>query len=116
MRMQRRMRRWRPQARRRMRRRRRRRRTTTTKARAFATVARTAARTRMQDGLKARGVPSAIYYPKPLHRQPAYRDAHDGAALPVSEDLAERIMALPIHPDLSEADLARICDAVLANV
>ena len=75
-----------------------------------------AARTRMQDGLKARGVPSAIYYPKPLHRQPAYRDAHDGAALPVSEDLAERIMALPIHPDLSEADLARICDAVLANV
>ncbi len=75
-----------------------------------------AARTRMQDGLKARGVPSAIYYPKPLHRQPAYRDAHDGAALPVSEDLAERIMALPIHPDLSEAELARICDAVLANV
>ena len=37
-------------------------------------------------------------------------------ALPVSEDLAERIMALPIHPDLTEADLARICDAVLANV
>ena len=74
-----------------------------------------AARTRMQDGLKAAGVPSAIYYPKPLHRQPAYRDAHDGAALPISEDLAERIMALPIHPDLTEADLARICDAVLAH-
>ena len=75
-----------------------------------------AARTRMQDGLKAAGVPSAIYYPRPLHRQPAYRDAHDGSALPVSDDLAERIMALPIHPDLTEADLARICDAVLAQV
>jgi len=75
-----------------------------------------AARAHMQDGLKAAGIPSAIYYPKPLHQQPAYRDAHDGAALPTSEDLAGRIMALPIHPDLTEADLARICDAVLANV
>jgi UDP-2-acetamido-2-deoxy-ribo-hexuluronate aminotransferase len=74
-----------------------------------------AARDRMQAGLKAAGVPTAIYYPKPLHRQPAYAAAHDGAALPVSEDLATRILALPIHPDLTEADVARVCDAVLAN-
>ncbi len=74
------------------------------------------ARTRMQDGLKAAGVPSAIYYPKSLHQQPAYAQAHDGTALPVSEDLATRIMALPIHPDLTEADVDRICSAVLANV
>ena len=75
-----------------------------------------AARTRMQDGLKAAGVPSAIYYPKSLHQQPAYAQAHDGTALPVSEDLATRIMALPIHPDLTDADVDRICSAVLANV
>ncbi len=73
------------------------------------------ARTRLQAALKAEGVPSAIYYPKPLHHQPAYQAHHDGTALPVSEDLATRIMALPIHPDLSEADLDRICVAVLAN-
>jgi UDP-2-acetamido-2-deoxy-ribo-hexuluronate aminotransferase len=73
-----------------------------------------AARERMQAGLRAAGVPSAIYYPKPLHHQPAYRDTHDGAPLPVSEDLATRIMALPIHPDMTEADVARVCDAVLA--
>ena len=75
-----------------------------------------AARDRMQAGLKAAGVPSAIYYPKPLHHQPAYAGAHDGAALPVSEDLATRILALPIHPDLTDADVARISDAVLASV
>jgi dTDP-4-amino-4,6-dideoxygalactose transaminase len=75
----------------------------------------TAARDRMQAGLRAAGVPTAIYYPKPLHQQPAYRDAHDGVALPVSEDLATRILALPIHPDMSEGDVARVCDAVLAN-
>lgn len=76
----------------------------------------TAARDRMQAALKERGVPSAIYYPLPLHKQPAYRDHHDGAALPVSEDLATRIMALPIHPDLTEADVARVCAAVRAGV
>jgi dTDP-4-amino-4,6-dideoxygalactose transaminase len=72
------------------------------------------ARDRVQAALRADGVPTAIYYPRPLHRQPAYRDQHDGAALPVSDDLASRILALPIHPDLSEAALGRICDAVLA--
>ena len=78
-------------------------------------LADTAARERMQAGLRAAGVPSAIYYPRPLHLQPAYRNAHDGEALPVSEDLAGRIMALPIHPDLTEADLEQICNAVLQN-
>ena len=73
-----------------------------------------AARDRVQAGLRERGVPSAIYYPKPLHLQPAYAGAHDGAALPVSEDLSERIMALPIHPDLSDADAERVCDAMAA--
>lgn len=75
-----------------------------------------AQRTQVQDSLKAAGVPTAIYYPRPLHRQPAYRDQHDGTALPVSEDLAERIMALPIHPDLTEAALDHICGSVLAAV
>jgi UDP-2-acetamido-2-deoxy-ribo-hexuluronate aminotransferase len=71
-----------------------------------------AERTRVQASLRADGVPTAIYYPRPLHRQPAYAGSHDGAALPVSEDLAARILALPIHPDLSDADAERVCDAV----
>ncbi len=75
-----------------------------------------AARDRMQAGLAAAGVPSAIYYPRPLHHQPAYAGAHDGTALPVSEDVSTRIMALPLHPDLTDHDVDRICDAVLANV
>jgi dTDP-4-amino-4,6-dideoxygalactose transaminase len=75
-----------------------------------------AARERVQSALRADGVPTAIYYPRPLHRQPAYREQHDGTDLPVSDDLASRILALPIHPDLSEVALGRICDAVLAAV
>ncbi|HUN40703.1 MAG TPA: DegT/DnrJ/EryC1/StrS aminotransferase family protein [Acetobacteraceae bacterium] len=81
----------------------------------YAILLRNAAeRDHVQGSLKAAGVPTAIYYPRPLHRQPAYRDHHDGATLPVSEDLAQRILALPVHPDLTEADAAHVCDTLLA--
>ena len=71
-------------------------------------------RAHVQAALRDRGVPTAIYYPRPLHRQPAYQTHHDGAALPVSDALSGRILALPIHPDLSDGDVARVCDAVVA--
>ncbi len=71
-------------------------------------------RARVQASLRQAGVPTAIYYPRPLHRQPAYQTHHDGAALPVSDALAERILALPIHPDLSDEDVARVCDTLTA--
>jgi len=73
-----------------------------------------ATRDHVQTSLRADGVPTAIYYPRPLHLQPAYRDHHDGSRLAVSEDLAQRILALPIHPDLSDDAMAHVCDRVLA--
>jgi UDP-2-acetamido-2-deoxy-ribo-hexuluronate aminotransferase len=66
----------------------------------------------VQARLKDHGVPTAVYYPRPLHLQPAYRDHHDGSPLPVSESLAHRILALPIHPDLSDAQVEHICTSV----
>ncbi len=75
-----------------------------------------AARSRVQAELRAAGVPTAIYYPRPLHLQPAYRDHHDGTLLPVSEALAQRILALPIHPDLGDEALAHVTGSVEAAV
>ncbi|MFY9761442.1 MAG: DegT/DnrJ/EryC1/StrS family aminotransferase [Xanthobacteraceae bacterium] len=48
--------------------------------------------------LKAEGIPTAIYYTKPLHRQPAYRDfpIADGG-VPVSEQLSKEVISLPMH-------------------
>jgi UDP-2-acetamido-2-deoxy-ribo-hexuluronate aminotransferase len=63
--------------------------------------------------LKAAGIPTAIYYPRSLHRQPAYRDfpiAGNGA--PVSERLAREVLSLPMHAYLDEPTQARICDAL----
>jgi dTDP-4-amino-4,6-dideoxygalactose transaminase len=69
-------------------------------------------RDRVQAALKDKGVPTAIYYPRPLHHQPAYRPYHGGNPLPVSEDAATRILALPIHPDLSDEQAKFVCEAV----
>ncbi|MGY8606298.1 DegT/DnrJ/EryC1/StrS family aminotransferase [Gluconobacter cerinus] len=71
-----------------------------------------AKRDSLQAHLKAAGVPTAVYYPKPLHHQPAYSEHHDGAALPVSEDLGTRILALPIQPELTSEEVDRITEAL----
>ncbi len=76
-------------------------------------LADSAARDALQATLRADGIPTAIYYPRPLHHQPAYAPHHRGNPLPVSEDLATRILALPIHPDLTDAQAARVADAVV---
>jgi dTDP-4-amino-4,6-dideoxygalactose transaminase len=65
--------------------------------------------------LKAQGIPTAIYYPKPLHRQRAYKDfpvANGG--LPVSERLADEVISLPMHAYLEDAVQNRIIEAVRA--
>ncbi len=65
--------------------------------------------------LKAEGVPSAVYYARPLHRQTAYRDYPvAGNGLPVSERLAGEVLSLPMHPYLDEAVQDRIVAAVEA--
>ena len=63
--------------------------------------------------LKAEGIPTAIYYAKPLHRQAAYRDfpAVDGG-LPVCEQLAEEVISLPMHAYLEPAVQDRVIAAV----
>jgi UDP-2-acetamido-2-deoxy-ribo-hexuluronate aminotransferase len=72
-----------------------------------------AAREKTQLVLREAGVPSAIYYPRPLHHQPAYAPHHRGSPLPVAEDIATRILALPIHPDLTQAQAHRVAETVL---
>jgi len=63
--------------------------------------------------LKAKGIPTAIYYPKPLHQQTAYsKFPCAGNGVPVSERLAGEVLSLPMHPYLEEAVQDRIIAAV----
>lgn len=76
-----------------------------------------ARRNALAAGLKTRGIPTAIYYPLPLHRQTAYR-AYPlaGNGLPVSERLAEEVISLPMHPYLDPGKQDRVIEAVKAEL
>ena len=73
--------------------------------------------------LRTRGVGTAVHYPIPIHQQPFYQEHTDlwrvgtqgssGRHLPVAETAAREVLALPVHPSLSEDDLATIAREVL---
>ncbi len=67
--------------------------------------------------LRQRGIPTQIYYPLPMHLQPAYAKYGGGeGSLPVSERLSREVLALPMHPYLDHAAIAAICDALRAGL
>ena len=69
----------------------------------------------LRAALGAAGIASAVYYPLPVHRQPAYADAYAALALAESDAAAGTVLSLPIHPSLGDADIDRVC-AVLRGV
>ncbi|MBM4208666.1 MAG: DegT/DnrJ/EryC1/StrS family aminotransferase [Gammaproteobacteria bacterium] len=66
--------------------------------------------------LKAAGIPSAIYYPKCLHEQPVFAGlGHKLGDFPVSEQAANEVISLPMHPFLSEADQDRVIATIVVE-
>ena len=58
--------------------------------------------------LRQVGIPTAVHYPIPLNRQAAYKDICSGGPTPVADDLARRVMSLPMHPDLDLQTQTRV--------
>ena len=67
----------------------------------------------IQSALKEKGIPTAVYYPKPLHLQTAfaYLGYKDGD-MPISEDCSKRIFSLPMYPYLEDKEIERICKII----
>ena len=65
------------------------------------------------EALKQKGVPTAVYYPMPLHVQKVYQDfKYMAEDLPVASALCREVLSLPFHPYLSEADQDLVCAAL----
>ena len=62
--------------------------------------------------LKEADIPTAVHYPIPLNKQPALKQ--DDINIPVSDKLSGRVVSLPMHPYLSEADQAKIAESIKA--
>jgi len=69
----------------------------------------------LQQHLKQHGVPSAVYYPLPVHQQPAYEYlGYQIGDFPVAERLCQQVLSLPVHPGLTVAQQEYIVDCVSA--
>ncbi|MFH1021922.1 MAG: DegT/DnrJ/EryC1/StrS family aminotransferase [Planctomycetota bacterium] len=71
------------------------------------------ARARVMEILKGKGVQTAVHYPIPLHLQPAYQYLNLGrGSFPVSEALADKVLSLPVYPELTEAQVVQVAKAL----
>lgn len=67
-------------------------------------------RSAVQKKLQEKGIPTAVHYPIPLNKQPAVADSD--AQLPVGNEMAERVLSLPMHPYLSEDAIEMIVESL----
>lgn len=70
-------------------------------------------RDRLQANMKAAGVPTMVYYPRPLHKQPANEAYPCAGDLPVSELLSSRVLSLPMHPYLERSQQEYVVEQLL---
>ena len=75
-------------------------------------------RAEVQAQLKDQGIPTAVHYPTLLCQQPALRCEHrlcrTGCHTPIAKSASERVISLPMHPWLSEADQNRVVDGLVS--
>ena len=70
-------------------------------------------RSRVQQALKTEGIPTMVYYPRGMHQQSAYADRHfEDADYPNTVQACSRVLALPMHPYLSDADITLVTEAL----
>lgn len=73
-------------------------------------------RSELQAALTAAKIASAIYYPIPLHRQEVFAELCQGVSMPVSEQVASRVLSLPIYPELSPGQIERVVDTIAGGL
>lgn len=72
-------------------------------------------RNALQQKLKEEGIPSMVYYPRPLHQQPAFSDVPEwGVCLEASADASLRVLSIPMHPYLTQETMDEIVGALLS--
>jgi UDP-2-acetamido-2-deoxy-ribo-hexuluronate aminotransferase len=74
-------------------------------------------RAKVEQGMKARSIPTAVHYPVPLHLQPVFASLGQGVgSFPKSEAAGHRVISLPMHPYLTEEQQVQVVAALKASV
>ena len=70
----------------------------------------------LQASLKEKGIPSMVYYPKPMHLQTAFSGNDGNRPCPRATSLSERVLSLPIHPYITEEEILEVVSGVLDSL
>ena len=71
----------------------------------------------VQERLRSQGIPTAIHYPMPIHRQPAFAYLNvPPESFPESEAASESVISLPMHPYMSPDDVRRVSSTLIAAI
>lgn len=70
-------------------------------------------RQNLQKHLKSLGIPTAVYYPKPLHKQTAFlKKDYEENQCPVTDRICGRVLSLPFHPYMRQEEVKKVVDAI----
>ena len=80
-----------------------------------------AQRTHLQEALKQAGIPSMVYYPKPMHQQTAFKKNSTQGSLanspcPTADRLCSTVLSLPMHPYLEPSDIEFLCSTLIKSL
>ncbi len=77
-----------------------------------------AVRDALQRRLKEAGIPSMVYYPKPMHAQSVFSRPQGAVAMdcPCASVLPDRVLSLPMHPYLTEEEVMRVCEIIIQEL
>ncbi|MCQ2283096.1 MAG: DegT/DnrJ/EryC1/StrS family aminotransferase [Bacteroidales bacterium] len=73
-------------------------------------------RAALQAKLKAKGIPSMVYYPTPMSKQTAFKEVHKYALTMNAERLAESVLSLPMHPYITREEIRAIAEALISSI
>ncbi|MEN8218377.1 MAG: aminotransferase class I/II-fold pyridoxal phosphate-dependent enzyme [Pseudomonadota bacterium] len=73
-------------------------------------------RDELQNQLKQQGIPTAVHYPIPLNKQPAFSHLKTSDCLVMADKVAERVVSLPMHPYLTEIEQTFVCKTIVGAI
>ncbi len=70
----------------------------------------------LQAKLKAKGIPTMVYYPTPMSAQTAFKEYHSFALTPNAERLAKSVLSLPMHPYLTREEVRSVVEGLIYSI
>jgi dTDP-4-amino-4,6-dideoxygalactose transaminase len=66
--------------------------------------------------MKAKGIPTMVYYPTPMSKQTAFKEVHSFALTPHAEKLSKSVLSLPMHPYLTREDVRTVAENLINSL